>query len=175
MGNLKQKYTEEEWENLIKNPLNFSTNIEEAGEFMTQEEIDIKNFNVVAKNSYSSEDLTFCRGKNHLDDYYKIKEKEKNKGVKYSEEKAPMATMLRQFPLALEAVAFRSKLGHEKYKEADYDWMNFKRVPNAIDQYSDASVRHLAGIGDDEDDLGHLKAAAWNILATLQLILEEKK
>lgn len=95
-----------------------------------------------------------------------------NKGVKLSQEKAPMGKLLRQFPLALEAVAFRSKFGHEKYIETDKDWLNFKRVPDAIEEYEDAIVRHLAEIGDEEDSLGHLAAAAWNILAKLQLKLE---
>jgi len=96
------------------------------------------------------------------------------KGVKYSQDKAPMGMMLKQFPLALEAVALRSKYGHEKYLEFDEDWMNFKREPNTIEGYKDASVRHLAEIGDDEDEIGHLKASAWNILATLQLTLERE-
>ena len=92
-------------------------------------------------------------------------------GVKLSDDKAPMGMILRQFPLALEAVAERSKFGHEKYIESDQDWMNFKRVPNAEEQYFNASVRHLAEIGE-EDSIEHLKAAAWNILAALQLKLE---
>lgn len=94
------------------------------------------------------------------------------KGVKLSSDKAPMGKLLRQFPQALEAIAFRSKFGHEKYIESDKDWMNFKRVPNALEQYHDATVRHLAEIGDEEDSLEHLTAAAWNILATLQITLE---
>lgn len=131
-----------------KNPLNFSTQVEEAGEYITT--------------STLHEDMsrTF------------IKEK-KVEGVKFSNDKAPMGKVLKQFPLALEAVAMRSKYGHEKYIDFDQDWMNFKRVPNAKEQYLDAAVRHLAEIGDDEDSIGHLKAAAWNILATLQLKLEK--
>ena len=100
--------------------------------------------------------------------------KVKKVGVKYSKEKAPMYTMLKQFPLALEAVAQRSSYGHIKYKDFDEDWMNFKRVPDAKNQYLNASVRHLAEIEDDENSLGHLKAAAWNILAALQLTLEQE-
>lgn len=95
-------------------------------------------------------------------------------GAKYSDDKAPMGIMLRQFPLALEGVAQRSLYGHNKYKEFDHDWFNFKRAPDAINQYLNATVRHLAEIGDDEDSLEHLKAAAWNILATLQITLEKK-
>ena len=147
---------------------------------LNEEQKDLMLTKAFKRQFNNTEDFKFERVPEDLmGEYKKYKELEeaaKNKeGVKFSTEKAPMATMLRQFPLALEAVAFRSKVGHEKYKEVDHDWMNFKRVPNAIEQYSDASVRHLAGIGDDEDDLGHLKAAAWNILATLQLILEEKE
>lgn len=98
----------------------------------------------------------------------------KRTGQKFSSKKAPMGKLLKQFPLALEAVAQRSKSGHNKYKETDHDWMNFKRVPNAIEEYDDAIVRHLAGIGEPhETELDHLKAAAWNILAKLQLILEK--
>lgn len=96
----------------------------------------------------------------------------KKEGVKYSPEKAPMGMLLKQFPLALEAIAKRSKIGHDKYEDFDSDWMNFKRVPNAEEEYLNATVRHLAEIGDDESPLEHLKAAAWNILATLQLKLE---
>lgn len=100
----------------------------------------------------------------------------KKEGKKYSQDKAPMGMLLKQFPLALEAVAMRSKQGHEgKYRDQDRDWMNFKRVPNAIEQYTDGTARHLADIGDDEDNLGHASATAWNALARLQLIMENKK
>ena len=96
-------------------------------------------------------------------------------GHKYSSEKAPMGMMFKQFSMALEAVAMRSKRGHIKYEKTDHDWMNFKRVPDAIEQYSDGAARHLCEIGNDEDYIGHAAATAWNALARLQLILENKQ
>ena len=100
---------------------------------------------------------------------------ETSKGEKLSSEKAPMGMMFKQFSLALEAVAMRSKEGHIKYEKFDHDWMNFKRVPNAIEEYKNGAARHLCEIGDDEDSLGHAAATAWNSLARLQLILENKQ
>lgn len=96
------------------------------------------------------------------------------KGQKYSQGKAPMGIILKQFPLALEAVAERTEFGHKKYLEHDADYMNFKRVPNAKEQYFNAAVRHLAGIGE-ENELEHIKASAWCILAYLQLTLEDNE
>lgn len=121
-----------------------------------------------------------------MSDFLKQKEAKNNahanpqeksaQGVKYSKSKAPMGKILKQFPLALEAIAYRSGYGHEKYKDTDLDWKNFKRVPDAVNEYEDAIVRHLACIGEPhETELDHLKAAAWNILAKLQLILEQQK
>lgn len=94
-------------------------------------------------------------------------------GAKYNGGKAPMGNLLKQFPLALEGVAERSAFGHNKYKEFDADWMNFKRVDNAKEEFINSAVRHLAEIGE-ENSIEHLKAAAWNILATLQIRLEEE-
>lgn len=106
--------------------------------------------------------------------YSSVSENKVPKGKKFSKDKAPMGQMIKQFPLALEAVAMRSKFGHEKYKETDHDWMNFKRVENAEQQYLSAAIRHIAGLGEEEETpLEHLKAAAWNILATLQITLEK--
>jgi len=127
MGNLRQKYTDEEWNQSVKR-ISFGKRI---------------SFDQV--------------------------------GLKHSNDKAPISSMLKQFNLALEAVALRSKEGHEgKYKDVDEDWMNFKRVPNAIEQYTNGTGRHLMYLGNDEDNLGHEVATAWNALARLQIILEEK-
>ncbi len=94
-------------------------------------------------------------------------------GNKFSQSKVPVSKIFKQFPLALEAIAKRSALGHEKYKDSDQDWMNFKRVPNAIEQYEDAAARHLLKLGDEEDDFEHLVAEVWNKLAIIQLKLEK--
>lgn len=152
MGNLRQKYTDEEWNQKQKN---IKSKLTDAGEYITNPTKDVSN-----------ELMESARNKGFMGNEV---------GAKYSDDKAPMGTMLRQFPLALQGVAQRSLYGHNKYKDFDHDWMNFKRAPDAINQYLNATVRHLAEIGDDEDSLEHLKAAAWNILATLQITLEQKK
>lgn len=173
MGNLRQKYTDEEWAELC------------------EKNDDCRNVNTILKSSIGDENFDFTRTSDNLMDKYteyrkdqdnKLEEAARNKGMmgsevgaKYSDDKAPMGIMLRQFPLALEGVAQRSLYGHRKYEEFDHDWFNFKRAPDPINQYLNATVRHLAEIGDDEDSLEHLKAAAWNILATLQITLEKKK
>jgi hypothetical protein len=119
-----------------------------------------QNQNIIKTNTFMEQELKEC--------------KKVQGGQKYSQDKAPMGTLLKQFRLALEAVAMRSKIGHETYKETDQDWMNFKRVPDAIEQYTDGTARHLAYIGEDETELGHEAATAWNALARLQLILEKQ-
>lgn len=166
MGNARQRYTDEEWEELCKenteykqqklNPINFCTRVREAGEYITTTTMDEPTQDTSLEDS--------ARNKGFFGDQV---------GAKYSDDKAPMGIMLRQFPLALEGVAQRSLYGHNKYKKFDHDWMNFKRAPDPINQYLNAAVRHLAEIGDDEDSLEHLKAAAWNILATLQITIEQ--
>lgn len=201
MGNARQRFTDEEWEELCKtdtdcqninlilrssigdenfdfnratvslmdeytkyrnkNPLEFSTKVEEAGEYITTTTI-----NPDMSRTVTEELKDAARNKGMMGDQV---------GAKYSDDKAPMGIMLRQFPLALQGVAQRSLYGHNKYKEFDHDWMNFKRAPDAINQYLNATVRHLAEIGDDENSLEHLKAAAWNILATLQITLENNE
>mgnify|MGYP003650666052 CR=1 FL=1 len=98
---------------------------------------------------------------------------DKKEGIKLSPEKAPVGKLFKQFPLAFEALAFRSKYGHEKYKEVDIDWMNWKRVPNAISEYEDAAGRHLLKLGNEETELEHLIAEVWNKMAVIQLTLEE--
>lgn len=88
-------------------------------------------------------------------------------------DKLPMHTVItKQFPLALQQIANRSIYGHKKYEEYDYDWMNFKRVPNAVAEYQEAVIRHLMNIGP-ETPYEHLIAAAWNLLAIIQIKEEE--
>lgn len=81
--------------------------------------------------------------------------------------------MAKQFTLALIEVAKRSQIGHEKYYEIDTDWQGFTRTP--IEDYEDAQIRHLLGIGEPEEtDLDHLTANAWNALAKLELYLRDR-
>lgn len=77
------------------------------------------------------------------------------------------------FPRALRAVADVSAFGASKYQ-----WKGWESVPDGINRYSDAMVRHLTseGQGQVEDhDSGFLEAAhvAWNSLARLELMLRE--
>lgn len=99
---------------------------------------------------------------------------EENSGIKYSSDKVPLYTVLNQFKKAFIEVAKRSKSGHEKYKEFDKDWKNFKRIPNAKEEYSNALVRHLLREGEDTE-LEHLAACAWNSLALLEIYLDENQ
>lgn len=98
---------------------------------------------------------------------------EESTGVKYSEDKIPLYTVLNQFKKAFIEVAKRSKAGHEKYKEFDKDWMNFKRIPNAKEEYANALLRHLLKEGEDTE-LEHLTACAWNALARLEIYLDNE-
>jgi len=99
---------------------------------------------------------------------------EQKKGVKYSEDKLPYYTVLvKQFPLAIEALVERSNQGHKKYIENDKDWMNWKRVENPIEVYNNARIRHSLENGEDLE-IEHLKAEFWNCAALLQLKLEKQ-
>ena len=98
--------------------------------------------------------------------------KENEQGVKLSKEALPMYTVLfTQFGEAIKHVVKRSQEGHKKYIETDGDWLNFKRVPDAYNEYSNAMFRHAMNIGSDTE-LDHHVATAWNALARLQIYLE---
>lgn len=81
--------------------------------------------------------------------------------------------MSQQFRHALIKVAERSYLGHKKYADLDQDWQGFTRIPT--EEYDDAQLRHLLGIGEPEEtELDHLAANAWNALARLELYLRKQ-
>ena len=96
-------------------------------------------------------------------------------GVKESQsvDKAPIFTYCKVNKNALEALSLRALYGHIKYKETDQDWQNFTRVPNALEEYANASFRHALGIGE-EDEETHLVAEAWNAVAKLEVFLRNK-
>jgi hypothetical protein len=107
-------------------------------------------------------------------------EKKEEKGQKFSDDKIPLFTVIfKQFPNAIREVAKCSQAGHKKYP-ADTDWMNFKRVENAKESYRNAAIRHLmeSGVNQDMKEYGeilHEAQAIWNLLAALELSLEDKK
>ena len=96
-------------------------------------------------------------------------------GVKESQsvDKVPIFTYCKVNKNALEALSLRALYGHKKYKETDQDWQNFTRVPNALEEYANASFRHALGIGE-EDEETHLVAEAWNAVAKLEVFLRDK-
>lgn len=90
-------------------------------------------------------------------------------GIKHDHGKAPMLRgALMYFPRALSAVAQVSAFGAAKYT-----WRGWVSVPDGVDRYGDALVRHLAeGDGrDSESELLHAAHVAWNALARLELLL----
>jgi hypothetical protein len=94
-------------------------------------------------------------------------------GKKYDGDKAPLVRgCFRYFPDALEAVAFISRYGCQKY-DLKFEDKNFKLVDNPIPRYEDADGRHLLREGwDDESNMLHAAHHAWDALAALQLALE---
>ena len=96
--------------------------------------------------------------------------------VKYDGGKASaFRGVIKYFPRAVYAVAEVSTFGAKKYA-----WNAWESVPDGIDRYSDAMVRHLLREGQEEvldSDSGLLHAAhtAWGALARLELMLREQE
>lgn len=88
--------------------------------------------------------------------------------------------VLSAFNLALESVATRAALGHEKYKDTDEHWDNFKTVPGSPIAYLNGNLRHTLGLSVSDEDaedalesmIEDMTATAWNSLAALQTVLE---
>lgn len=95
-------------------------------------------------------------------------------GAKLDAGKSPVRRgLLEYFPRACMAVAGISAFGAEKYT-----WGGWQGVPDGINRYGDAELRHvcLAVIqGEHDSDSKKLHAAheAWNALARLEFILRE--
>lgn len=95
--------------------------------------------------------------------------------VKYDGGKSPIFRgALAYFPVAIGAVADVSAFGASKYA-----WNGWRDVDDGVVRYTDALVRHLTEEGKGEvldPDSRRLHAAhvAWNALARLELILNER-
>lgn len=90
-------------------------------------------------------------------------------GLKHDDGKTRMDLLL-DFSNALTAVGEVATMGAGKYEA--HSW---KTVPDAETRYIAAAMRHLfsnEGI-DVESGLPHLAHAAWNLLAVLELALED--
>jgi hypothetical protein len=92
-------------------------------------------------------------------------------GIKHDEGKPlVLKGFLRQFPLAIEAVARVSEFGAEKYT-----WGGWETVPEGVERYGEALARHLLQEGyDAESNMVHAAHAAWNAMARLELMMRKK-
>lgn len=106
---------------------------------------------------------------------YKISPQSKNEGVKYNSNKPKLSMLFIQFPDALKAIVKCSEYGHEKYKEFDKDFLNFKKVEGGSKAFADSGLRHRIEKGLDESGLPHQYHVAWNALAELQMWIEEQE
>lgn len=92
-------------------------------------------------------------------------------GAKLDAGKIPMRLILHSMPLALLEVGKVGQYGAGKYTEDG--WV---KVPDGINRYTDAMMRHMLaeGMGSVDEDSGLLHAAqvAWNALARLELMLK---
>lgn len=99
-------------------------------------------------------------------------------GVKHNKYKAPLdIVQTRQFPKALQAVALATAFGNKKYEATDKDFLNFKRVTGGSQTYFDAAARHNTEREEIDEDSGlpHIIHAVWDMLAGLELFLEENE
>ena len=106
--------------------------------------------------------------------------KQHEPGSKLDAGKNRLGLVLGGFARALEAVSEVGTLGANKY--SDNGW---KEVSNGSDRYTDAMLRHLmkefkGELTDKEltemkgDKVLHASCVAWNALARLSLILNER-
>ena len=106
-----------------------------------------------------------------------FKKKYPKDGVKHNNGKPQISLLFKQFPKALEAIAKCSEYGHEKYKEADQDYLNYQRVEGGSKAFADAGLRHRLfkeGTTDLDSQLPHAYHTCWNALAELELILMKR-
>ncbi len=96
--------------------------------------------------------------------------------VKYDQGKSPtFRGAIGYFPQAIIGVASVSAFGATKYA-----WKGWRHVPDGVDRYTDALVRHLIAeakgeIYDAESGLPHSYHVAWNALARAELLEESRK
>lgn len=96
-------------------------------------------------------------------------------GMKYDQDKVRMSLVIDGFADSLFEVGKIATFGAEKY--AAHSW---KGVPDGLERYTDAMYRHLNAEAqgeemDDESEMMHAAHTAWNALARLHFLLENKK
>lgn len=92
-------------------------------------------------------------------------------GAKLDAGKTPIFRgLVDYFPDAIAEVAEVSAKGAEKYT-----WKGWETVPDGVDRYSDALMRHLCaesnGSIDKDTGCKHAAQVAWNALARLQIMI----
>jgi len=95
-------------------------------------------------------------------------------GAKLDAGKNRLGLVLLSFARALDAVGQVGTYGANKY--TDNGWVD---VPDGVNRYTDAMLRHLLkeAVGESHDpdtDLLHAAHTAWNALARLDLMLRNK-
>lgn len=95
-------------------------------------------------------------------------------GSKYDGGKPRVGEMLQDFALPLLEVTKAWEYGASKYEKR-----NWRKVENGKDRYTNALLRHLLAeeerLVDDESNLLHATHVAWNALARLWFILQERQ
>lgn len=96
------------------------------------------------------------------------------KGAKLDKGKIRMSLVILSFANALLEVGKVGTQGAEKY--TDDGW---REVPNGVQRYTDALLRHLLAEGtgeilDRDSELSHAAHVAWNALARLELLLAQE-
>lgn len=88
-------------------------------------------------------------------------------GAKLDAGKVRLGLVLGGFSQALVEVGKVGTYGAEKY--TPNGWLS---VPNGIDRYRDAMLRHILATDETDPDTGllHMAHAAWNCLAVLELM-----
>lgn len=92
--------------------------------------------------------------------------------IKYDQGKSPVYRgSLAYFPRAIEGLATISAFGATKYA-----WSGWRHVPDGLNRYTDAMVRHLLREGQEEildpdSGLPHHLHTLWNAAARSELML----
>ena len=99
--------------------------------------------------------------------------KTKHAGKKYDEGKPKAWAFVANFPLALQKVAELDTIGALKYTPSGW-----REVPNGQERYMDAFMRHALKLAageelDDETGMPHKASMIWNLLAVLEMEIEE--
>jgi hypothetical protein len=99
----------------------------------------------------------------------------KEPGSKLDAGKAPVLRgAIQYFPRAIRYLAEISEIGAKKYS-----WKGWEKVPDGINRYGDAMLRHLLdeeikGPIDEDTKCLHAAQVAWNAMARLELILRQQ-